>query len=92
MNYVRLNSKNLKYQRFTPSYYTDIRVRKFEFVTKTHFLYIYSVHFPAALFHDLLEVWSTWLSIITTTSFNLKLQSKMISLTKIENVQGKSAK
>ena len=31
--------KVLKYQRFTPSYSTDIGVRKFEFVAKTHFLY-----------------------------------------------------
>ena len=29
----------MKYQRFTPTGCEDIRRRKFEFVTKTHFLY-----------------------------------------------------
>ena len=38
MNYVRSNSQSFKYQRFTSSYYTDIGVRKFKFVAKTHFL------------------------------------------------------
>ena len=38
LNYVRANSQSLKYQRFTPSYSTDIGVKKFEFVAKTHFL------------------------------------------------------
>ena len=38
MNYVRSNSQSLKYQRFTPSYYTDRGVRKFEFPAKSHFL------------------------------------------------------
>ena len=36
MNYVRTKSRSLKYQRFTPLYCTDIGVRKFEFVAKTH--------------------------------------------------------
>ena len=40
LNYVRANSQSLKYQRFTPSYSTDIGVRKFEFVAKTHFLFM----------------------------------------------------
>ena len=38
MNYVRSKSRSLKYQRFTPSYCTDIGVRKFELVAKTQIL------------------------------------------------------
>ena len=30
----------MKYQRFTPSDCTDIRIRQFEFVAKTEFLFI----------------------------------------------------
>ena len=39
MNYVRSNSQSLKYQTFTPSYYTDIGVKKFRYMAKTHFLW-----------------------------------------------------
>ena len=35
MNSVRSNNLSLKYQRFTPSGGTDIRIRIFESVTKT---------------------------------------------------------
>ena len=38
MNYETSNSLSLKYQRFTASGLKDIRIRKFEFVTKTQFL------------------------------------------------------
>ena len=38
MNYVTSNSLSLKYQRFTASGLKNIRIRKFEFVTKTQFL------------------------------------------------------
>ena len=64
MNYVRSNSQSLKYQRFTPSYYTDIGVRKVEFVAKSHFLWPFpsviglnacTVLFVPALFMQLLE-------------------------------------
>jgi len=40
MNSVRLNSLSLKYHWFTPSGFKDIRIRKFEFVAKTQFLYL----------------------------------------------------
>ena len=40
MNYVGPNNLSLKYQRFTPSDCQDKEIRKFEFVTKTQFLYI----------------------------------------------------
>ena len=33
----------LKYQRFTPSGCKDVRIRKFEFVTKTEFITCISV-------------------------------------------------
>ena len=35
MNSVRSNNLRLKYQRFTPSGWKDIGIRKFEFVAKT---------------------------------------------------------
>ena len=38
INYVRWDSLSLKYQRFTSTGCEDIRIRKFEFVTNTHFL------------------------------------------------------
>ena len=41
INYVREDSLGLKYQRFTPTCCEDIRIRKFEFVTKTNFLFTY---------------------------------------------------
>ena len=37
----RSNHPTLKYQRFTPSGYANIRFRQFEFVKKTHFLYLF---------------------------------------------------
>ena len=37
----RLNNLGLKYQRFTPSVYKDIGIRKFEFETKAQFFCIY---------------------------------------------------
>ena len=41
MNFVRSNSRSLKYQRFTSSSCEDIGVRKFKFVARTqsHFLF-----------------------------------------------------
>ena len=39
MNSVRSNSLSLKYQGFPPLGCQDIRIRKFEFVAKTRFLY-----------------------------------------------------
>ena len=39
MNSVRSNNLNLKYQVFTPSGLQDIGIRKFEFMTKTQFLW-----------------------------------------------------
>ena len=39
VNYVGPNNLSLKYKRFTPSGYKDIEIRKFEFVTKTQFLW-----------------------------------------------------
>ena len=38
MNSVRPKSLSLKYQRFTPSDFKEIGIRKFEFVAKTQFL------------------------------------------------------
>ena len=38
MNSVRLNNLSLKNQRFTPSGWKTIGIRKFEFVAKTQFL------------------------------------------------------
>ena len=40
MNSVRLNNLSLKNQRFTPSGWKTIGIRKFEFVAKTQFLSI----------------------------------------------------
>ena len=39
MNFCRSNNQSLKYQRFTPSGWKDLEIRKFEFVAKTQFLY-----------------------------------------------------
>jgi len=41
MNSVRSNSLSLKYQGFPPLGCQDIRIRKFEFVAKTQFLYFF---------------------------------------------------
>ena len=50
MNSVRSNSLSLKYQGFPPLGWQDIRIRKFEFVAKTQFRYVYSdIHFFAVL-------------------------------------------
>ena len=38
MDYVRLKSPSIKYQRCLPSGCTDTEVRKFEFVSKTQIL------------------------------------------------------
>ena len=38
---VRSKSQSIKYQKFTPTGCEDIRIRKFEFVTKAHFLCIH---------------------------------------------------
>ena len=40
MNSVRSNNLSLKYQRFTPSDWKDIGIRKFDFVAKTQFIKI----------------------------------------------------
>ena len=37
MNYIRSNNNSLKYQMLTPDC-KDIRIRQFEFVTRTQFL------------------------------------------------------
>ena len=39
MNSGKSNRSSFKYQRFTPSGCKDIGIRKFEFVSKTQFLY-----------------------------------------------------
>ena len=39
MNSVKSNNLSLKYQRLTPAGGTDIRIRIFESVTKTQYLY-----------------------------------------------------
>jgi len=39
MNCVSSIDLSLKYKRFTPLGWQDISIRKFEFVTKTQFLY-----------------------------------------------------
>ena len=43
MNSVRPKNLSLKYKRFTSSDRKDIGIRKFEFVTKTQFLYSVTV-------------------------------------------------
>ena len=54
MNSVRSNHLSLKYQRFTPSGYKDIGIRKFEFVAKTQFLLkLKYVGFYDSLWRDL---------------------------------------
>ena len=40
MKYVRSNNVSLQYQRFILLGCKDIRVRKFEFMAKTQFLYV----------------------------------------------------
>ena len=49
-NCLGSNNKSSKYQRFTPSGCRDIGVRKFQFVTKTHFLF-----FSAFFLHEKLK-------------------------------------
>jgi len=46
MTSVRLNGPSLKYQWFPPLGCQDIRIRKFEFVAKTQFLFDGNSHKP----------------------------------------------
>ena len=87
MNSVRSNSLSLKYQGFSPSGCQDIRTRKFEFVSKTQFLWLIYLRFGWNNVTPWIFMSSTVVKVFITISSiytQLQIQVKLVTI-KIAN-------
>ena len=87
MNSVRSNSLSLKYQGFSPSGCQDIITRKFEFVSKTQFLWLIYLRFGWNNVTPWIFMSSTVVKVFITISSiytQLQIQVKLVTI-KIAN-------